>query len=174
MIAVSVLTSTVSPAADAAERQLTHPPQGHLLTNIRVWSPDGNWIVYDVRSDAAGDLFDGNRIEAVNVHSGEVRVLYESKNGAHCGVVTWHPLEINVAFILGPENPTTDWQYAASHRQGVIVDFAKPGVAQNKTWRGAKSRCAQSHAAVHAGRAAGRLARSHLGRGRRLVEFHLQ
>ena len=34
-------------------------------------------------------------------------------------------------FILGPENPTPDWQYDFSHRQGVIVDWAKPGVAVN-------------------------------------------
>ena len=112
------------------ERQLTHGPGGRILANTGVWSPDGKWITYDVRSDTAGDLFDGTRIEAVNIDSGEVRVLYESKNGAHCGVVTWHPREMKIAFILGPENPTADWQYGPSHRQGVIVDFAKPGVAQ--------------------------------------------
>jgi WD40 repeat protein len=131
MLATILLTAASLPIAGAAERQLTHSPCGHLLTNVGVWSPDGNWIVYDVRSDAAGDLFDGSRIEEVNVHNGEVRVLYKSKNGAHCGVPTWHPREMKVVFILGPENPTSDWQYSASHRQGVMVDFTKPGVAQN-------------------------------------------
>ena len=29
-----------------AERQITHAPHGHILTNINVWSPDGRWIVY--------------------------------------------------------------------------------------------------------------------------------
>ena len=131
MIVSATLAGALLPDANATERQLTSSPQNHLLTNTRVWSPDGNWIAYDVRSDAAGDLFDGNRIEAVNVHSGEVRVLYESKNGAHCGVVTWHPREMKAAFILGPENSTPDWQYGASHRQGVIVDFEKSGVLEN-------------------------------------------
>ncbi len=67
----------------------------------------------------------------VNVRTREVRLLYESKNGAHCGVVTWHTAEPKVAFILGPEHPTADWQYGPARRQGVIVDARKPGVAVN-------------------------------------------
>jgi len=86
-----------------------------------VWSPDGEWIVYDTRSDAAGDNFDGESIEMVNVRTGEVRQLYRAENGAHCGVVTFHPRENKVVFILGPEHPTPDWQYGPIHRQGVIV-----------------------------------------------------
>ncbi len=115
----------------AREHQVTHAPQAHLLTNTGVWSPDGEWIVYDLRSDTPGAGFDGPRIEAVNLRTGEVKTLYESKNGAHCGVVTWNPRAWQVVFILGPENPTPDWQYDFSHRQGVIVDWAKPGVAMN-------------------------------------------
>ncbi|MCX6907105.1 MAG: DUF3748 domain-containing protein [Verrucomicrobia bacterium] len=114
-----------------SEAQVTRGPGGRILTNTAVWSPDSEWIVYDTRSDAAGEKFDGNRIEMVNVRSGEVRVLYESRNGAHCGVATFHPREARVVFILGPENPTPDWSYNAYHRQGVIVDTAKPGVAMN-------------------------------------------
>jgi hypothetical protein len=78
--------------------------------------------VYDTRNDAAGGDFNGSTIEMVNVNSEEVRVLYRSRNGAHCGVVTFHPREWKVIFILGPENPTPDWQYSFSHRQGVIVE----------------------------------------------------
>ena len=113
------------------ERQLTRAEHGHILTNTGVWSPDGEWIVYDVRSDAAGDLFDGGRIEMIHVRSGEVRVLHTAKNGARCGVATFHPREPKVAFILGPENPTPDWQYGPTHRQGVIVDCTTPGVSRN-------------------------------------------
>lgn len=113
------------------ERQLTRAHHGHILTNTGVWSPDGEWIVYDVRSDAAGDLFDGDRVEMVHVRTGEVRVLYTAKNGAHCGVATFHPREHRVAFILGPEHPTADWQYGPTHRQGVIVDCAEPDEAKN-------------------------------------------
>lgn len=103
------------------ETQLTFSPQNHILTNINVWSPDGNWIVYDARPDAEGSVFEGRKIEAVNLQ-GQVKTLYESSNGAHCGVATWHPKNNQVVFILGPENPTPDWQYGAAHRQGVIVD----------------------------------------------------
>jgi hypothetical protein len=115
----------------AHERQVTRGPGGRVLTNTGVWSPDSEWIVYDTRSDAAGDLFDGQRIEMVNIRSGEARALYESRNGAHCGAATFHPRQARVIFILGPENPTPDWQYNAYHRQGVIMDTAHPGVARN-------------------------------------------
>src|SRR2546423_722178 len=114
--------STMLSRAD--ERQLTSGQYGHILTNCGVWSADGQRIVYDTRSDAAGAVFDGERIEAVHVETGEVRVIYESKGGAHCGVATWHPRENKVVFILGPENPTEDYQYGPSRRQGVIVDVA--------------------------------------------------
>ncbi len=114
----------------ARERSLTRTRYGHILTNTGVWSPDGHWIVYDTRSDPAGSVFDGNRIEMVNVETCEVRVLYESGNGAHCGVVTFHPRDWKVIFILGPENPTPDWQYSTSHRQGVIVEVGREGEAR--------------------------------------------
>ncbi len=113
------------------ENQVTHGPGGRVLTNVGVWSPDSECIVYDTRSDPAGEQFDGARIEMVSVRTGEVKVLYESKNGAHCGVVTFHPHRNKVVFILGPENPTPDWQYNACHRRGVIVDVANPGQAVN-------------------------------------------
>src|SRR6185503_11985547 len=113
------------------EQQITRASHGHLLSNAAVWSPDGVWIVYDIRSGAAGDVFDGTRIEMVHARTGEVRVLYESRNGAHCGVATFHPCQMKVVFILGPEHPTPDWSYNAYHRQGVVVDVSKPGIGRN-------------------------------------------
>src|SRR5262245_16085733 len=107
----------------STERQVTRHPSGHILTNIGVWSPDSEWLVYDTRSDAAGSKFDGDRIEMVNVATGEVKVLYQARHGAHCGVATFHPRQNKVIFILGPEDPTSDWHYCAWHRQGVIVDI---------------------------------------------------
>ncbi|MGA2499721.1 MAG: DUF3748 domain-containing protein [Tepidisphaeraceae bacterium] len=120
-----------TPVPRGAERQLTFAPHGHILTNTGVFSPDGRWIVYDVRSDVAGDVFDGERIEMVNVDTGEVRLLYQSRNGAHCGVATWDTQRDRVVFILGPENPTLDFAYAACRRQGVIVDIGNPNHAIN-------------------------------------------
>ena len=73
----------------AQERQLTHAPHGHVLTNVNVWSPDSRWIVYDVRT--VDSVFDGTRIEQVEVATGKVQTLYETKNGAAFGVVTYHP-----------------------------------------------------------------------------------
>jgi hypothetical protein len=111
------------------ERQDTYAPHGHILTNAAVWSRDGRRIVYDVRSDPAGDLFDGDRIETVDVETGEVRVLYESTRGAKCGVATFSPLADRVVFILGPEDPTPDFTYGPARRRGVMVDEARPGIA---------------------------------------------
>lgn len=126
-IAFALATLIVS-AMQASERQLTHAPHGHVLTNVNVWSPDSRWIVYDVRS--VDSVFDGTRIEQVDAQTGEVQVLYTAKNGAACGVVTYHPLEPKVIFIHGPEHPTPDWSYGATRRRGVIVDAAKPGIAR--------------------------------------------
>jgi hypothetical protein len=125
------VAAEINTPSPSTERQVTSGPGGRILTNTGVWSPDSQWIVYDTRSDPSGDVFDGERIEMVNVETGEVRVLYEARNGARCGVGTFHPREHKVAFILGPEHPTPDWQYNAYHRQGVIVDAARPGVAVN-------------------------------------------
>jgi Tol biopolymer transport system component len=113
----------------STERQITSAPHGHVLTNANIWSPDSEWIVYDTRSDPAGSSFDGNTIEIVKVRTGEVREIYRSQHGAHCGVATFCPTENKVVFILGPEHPTADWQYSATHRQGVIVDLDRPGKA---------------------------------------------
>lgn len=54
------------------ERPLTDGPGGRILTNTGVWSPCGDWIVFDARSDAAGERFDGTRIQAVNVRTKEL------------------------------------------------------------------------------------------------------
>jgi len=119
-----------NPAANS-ERQLTKGPGGRILSNTGVWSPDGQWIVYDTRPDSAGAVFDGKTIEMVNVSTGEVKELYRAQAGARCGVVTFHPRAWKVAFILGPEHPTADWQYCPWHRQGVVVDVNRPGVKAN-------------------------------------------
>src|SRR3954449_7469356 len=114
---------------NSVESQVTNQPRNHILTNINVWSPDSRWLVYDTRSDPAGEKFDGSTIEIVNVDTHEVREIYRSQNGARCGVTTFSPTDRRVAFILGPENPTHDWQYSACHRRGVIVEVDCPQIA---------------------------------------------
>lgn len=127
-IAALAVFLSILPHAMPADRQITSAPHGHVLTNVGVWSPDSRWIAYDVRS--SDGIFDGTRIERVEVDTGRVEVLYESLNGAACGVVTWHPTEPRVVFIHGPERPSADWNYGASRRRGVVADARNPGVAR--------------------------------------------
>lgn len=117
------------PDPQAVETQVTTGPGGRLLTNTGVWSPDGRWLVHDTRSDPAGEVFDGETIEAIHVDTREIRVLYRARNGAHCGVATFHPRKPQVVFILGPEHPTPDWSYGPARRQGVLVNWDEPGRA---------------------------------------------
>ena len=63
------------------ETILTTGPGGRILTNANVWSADGQWLLFDTRSDPAGAVFDGTRIQAVHVGSKEVSTIYESQNG---------------------------------------------------------------------------------------------
>lgn len=113
------------------ERQITTSQCGHILTHARPWSADGQWIVYDVRSDPAGSVFDGTRIERVRASDGVTELLFKSERGACCGVALYSPVADEVVFILGPENPTDDWQYGPAHRQGAIVRADRPLVASN-------------------------------------------
>jgi len=99
-----------------------------MLTNVAVWSADSRWIVYDTRSSPDGSVFDGTRIERVEVGSGRIELLYEAQHGACCGVVTASPVDDRVVFILGPEHPTPEWQYGFTRRQGVVVRTSRPGV----------------------------------------------
>ena len=125
--------ASVSPASAGGTslKQVTNQPYGHILTNTNVWSPDSQWICYDIRSDEGGAVFDGTRIERVRVDTGEVRVLYTSQNQACCGVVTYNPVSEEVVFIHGPENPSPDWSYAAYHRRGVLARTDSPGTCSN-------------------------------------------
>ncbi len=113
------------------ERQITAAPHGHILTNIGVWSADGRWIVYDVRSDPAGSVFDGSRIERVHAATGKTETLCQSSRGACCGVVTASPVDDRIVLIHGPENPTHDWTYGAWHRRGVVVHADRPERPEN-------------------------------------------
>ncbi|WP_333011150.1 DUF3748 domain-containing protein [Kluyvera sichuanensis] len=104
-------------------KQITFAPRHHQLTNTRTWTPDSQWLVFDVRPSGAS--FTGETIERVNVHSGDVEVVYRASEGAHVGVVTVHPSEERYVFIHGPENPDAQWQYDFHHRRGVVTSLGK-------------------------------------------------
>lgn len=131
VIVLALLVPSFSSTLSAMPRQITSAAHGHVLTNAAVWSADSRWIVYDTRSSPDGSVFDGTRIERVEVATGRVELLYESSDGACCGVVTTSPADDRVVFIHGPERPTADWSYAAFHRRGVVVDAARPGHADS-------------------------------------------
>lgn len=102
------------------EKQLTFAAHSHQLTNLNVWTADSQWLVYDVRP--SGAEFSGQTIERVNVHSGEVEIIYQASQGASVGVVTVSPdLPARYVFIHGPEQPDAEWHYDFHHRRGVIV-----------------------------------------------------
>lgn len=104
-------------------KQLTFAPRNHQLTNINTWTPDSQWLVFDVRPSGAS--FTGKTIERVNVHNGKVEVLYTAPDGAHVGVVTVNPQSEKYVFIHGPENPDADWQYDFHHRRGVVTEHGR-------------------------------------------------
>ena len=108
----------------AIECQVTDARRDHVLTNVNVWSPDSRRIVFDVRTSGE---FNGTTIEEVEIGTGRVRTLFLAVDGANCGVATYSPIGPWVAFILGPEHPSADWQYGMSRRRGALVDTRRPG-----------------------------------------------
>jgi dipeptidyl aminopeptidase/acylaminoacyl peptidase len=101
-------------------KQLTFAPRHHQLTNINTWTPDSQWLAFDVRPSGAS--FTGTTIERVNIQNGDVEVVYHAPEGAHVGVVTVNPrLPERYVFIHGPETPDADWHYDFHHRRGVVV-----------------------------------------------------
>lgn len=110
------------------EKQLTFDDRGHQLTNINVWTPDSQWLAYDVRPQ--GSEFTGLTIERVRITDGEIEVIYTARDGAHVGVVTVSPdTPARYVFIHGPEHPDSEWRYDFHHRRGVIVSEPDRGPA---------------------------------------------
>jgi hypothetical protein len=103
-------------------RRVTSAPNGHILTNAQVWSADGQWIYFDIRSDRHGSIFDGRDIRRVHWKSGSVETIYQAPGDSRCGVVLTHPLEDKVIFIHGPEYPNKAWSYGMTRRCGMLLD----------------------------------------------------
>jgi len=104
-------------------RRVTSSPNGHILTNAQVWSADGQWIYFDIRSDRHGSIFDGRDICRVHWKSGAVETIYQAPADARCGVVLAHPHEDKVIFIHGPEYPNKAWSYGMTRRCGMLLDL---------------------------------------------------
>lgn len=113
------------------EIQITHDlPHNHDLDNNDNFSPDDQWLVYDIRTEAG--IGACSRIEKVNIESGEKVILYELKQnqtyGPGAGAVSYSHTEDKVCFIHGLMNITEENPYEQWRRSGVIIDDKNPGV----------------------------------------------
>lgn len=117
---------------ETEEKQITHDlSYNHDLDNNDNFSPDGQWLVYDTRTDDGG-IPESPRIEKVNVKTGEIKVLFKVENngiwGPGAGAVSYSPKENSVVFIHGLENSTKENPYQQWRRTGVIIEDAKPNL----------------------------------------------
>lgn len=108
-----------------AIRQLTQEPYNHELDHNQNFSPDDQWIAYDTRPDPSGIALN-QRIEKVNVGSGQIQCLYQvpeaTPYGPGMGAVSYHPRENKVVFIHGLPGADSLRPYAGHRRLGKIVD----------------------------------------------------
>lgn len=114
------------------EIQLTHDlSYNHDLDNNDNFSPDDQWLVYDIRTEDGG-IGGCAKIEKVNVTTGEKIVLFELKQnqsyGPGAGAVSYSHKENKVVFIHGLMNITEENPYEQWRRSGVIIDDSNPGV----------------------------------------------
>lgn len=114
------------------EKQVTYDlTYNHDLDNNDNFSPDGQWLVYDTRTNDGG-IAASSKIEKVNVYTGEKKILFEIKNnqnwGPGAGAVSYSSKENAVVFIHGLSNSTSDNPYQQWRRTGVIIDDTRPGV----------------------------------------------
>ncbi len=112
------------------ETQLTTAPKGHTVHHTQVFSKDGRWVVYDTRNDDTQIGRTGS-IELVNVHTGEVRVVYRTANqtlhGPGVGAATFSPVQDRVLFIHGIRNADASRPYSMTRRTGVAINIDHPG-----------------------------------------------
>ncbi len=102
------------------DKQLTFEPRHHQLTNSQIWTPDSQYVVFDVRPPEA--TFNSQTVERINIETGRSEVLYRASQGACVGVVSCSPrLPERYVCIRGPENPDEIWHYDFHHRCGVII-----------------------------------------------------
>ena len=112
------------------EIQLTDGPYGHTLNATQVFSPDGQWVVYDTRNEDTHISRTGS-IEKVNTETHDVVALYETTNqtiyGPGVGAAAWNPVGSRIIFIHGLINCDANRPYGFTRRFGAIVDGDHPG-----------------------------------------------
>lgn len=134
-VLITLLIATMNacyPDTDLQEKQITHDlTYHHDLDNNDNFSPDGNWLVYDTRTDEGGIAI-SSRIEKVNINTGEKKILFDIQNnqpwGPGAGAVSYSPKENAVVFIHGLASSTQENPYQQWRRTGVIIEDANPNV----------------------------------------------
>ncbi|WP_305953272.1 DUF3748 domain-containing protein [Emticicia oligotrophica] len=97
----------------------------HDLDNNDNFSPDNQWLVYDTRTDDGG-IAESNRIEKVNVLTGEKKVVYQVPNnhfwGPGVGAASYSPVANQIVFIHGLKGVTKENPYQQWRRTGYMID----------------------------------------------------
>ncbi len=111
------------------EIQLTADTKGHCLHNTQCFSPDNQWLVYDTRNHDTLISRTGT-IEIVNVNTGAIREVYQTRNqtefGPGVGAATFSPVTSQVLFIHGIRNADQHNPYGVTRRTGVSVKTENP------------------------------------------------
>jgi hypothetical protein len=121
-------------------RQLTFGPQNHDLDNGDNFSPDGRFLVYDVRETIGPGIDNCQGVEKVEIATGATTVLYRppasvtgSRPAPGIGAASYSPVADLVTFIHGPfvEELDVRGPYGKPNRAGATV----PGDGSGKlTW----------------------------------------
>jgi WD40 repeat protein len=102
-------------------KQITQAAHGHELCVFGLFSPDDQWIVY-----SCGPNHSNDRIEKVNINTGQVQQLYKiektNEYGPGCGTVSFCDTQEKIIFIHGPFNSSKDRQYEFWRRSGAVID----------------------------------------------------
>lgn len=124
-----IMNSCVTEKGENTIVQLTHAASGHTLHHNGVFSPDGQWIVFDGRNDDT-KIGETSVIGVVHVKTGEEQVIYQTKNptlyGPGVGAASFSPVADWVIFIHGLINADKERPYDLSRRTGVAIDLKHP------------------------------------------------
>jgi hypothetical protein len=130
-LSITIFMNSVQTETRLEEKQITNDlAYHHDLDNNDNFSPDGQWLVYDTRTDDGG-IAASSKIEKVNIKTGQKVVLFNIKNnsevwGPGAGAVSYSPKESQVVFIHGLESSTKENPYQQWRRTGVIIKDSNP------------------------------------------------
>ena len=109
--------------------QLTHNSHGHTLHHNGVFSPDGQWIVFDGRNDDT-KIGENEWVGIISSNGKEEKIIYNTKNqqpfGPGVGAASFSPAQDRVIFIHGLADASWEKPYAMTRRTGIAVDISSP------------------------------------------------